>query len=238
MGSDETSAQLRLSPAGEGRKKRKPAAADQAAKPVSKRNPKRTSAAILQAAVREFTEKGLDGARVDIIARRAGINKRMLYHYYGDKEALYLAVLEDAYTSIRRDEARLDLKHQTPEDGIRQLTLFTWNYYQDHPEFLSLLGTENLKRARYLKKVEGIRSLHSDMMQELDNVLKAGAAKGVFRRNLDPLHVYLTIAALGFLYLSNRFTLSTIFGRDLEAPENMAKWEDYMIAVVLSSVKA
>ncbi len=144
----------------------------------------------------------MDGARVDIIARRAGINKRMLYHYYGDKEALYLAVLEDAYTSIRRDEARLDLRHQSPEEGIRQLTLFTWNYYQDHPEFLSLLGTENLKRARYLKKADGIQTLHSGLMNELDNVLKAGATSGVFKQNLDPLHVYLTIAALGFFYLS------------------------------------
>ncbi len=98
----------------------------------------------------------MDGARVDVIARRAGINKRMLYHYYGDKDALYLAVLEDAYRSIRRAETRLDLRHQTPEEGIRQLTLFTWNYYLEHPHFMNLLATENLQRARYLKKLAGI----------------------------------------------------------------------------------
>ena len=106
---------------------------------------------ILAAATEEITTKGLDGARVDEIARRSGVNKRMIYHYFGDKEGLYLAVLETTYAAIRTAEIGLQLADRDPVEGMRELVLFTWQYFIDHPEFLSLLGTENLHRAAYLK---------------------------------------------------------------------------------------
>jgi len=107
----------------------------------AQRDPERTRGAILAAATQEFTAKGLSGARVDTIAKRAGVNKRMLYHYFGDKEGLYLAVLEATYAAIRTAEVGLNLRDLGPVDGMRKLVLFTWQYFIDHPEFLSLLGT-------------------------------------------------------------------------------------------------
>jgi AcrR family transcriptional regulator len=182
------------------------------------RNPQRTSAAILAAAVKEFTERGFGGARVDQIAARARINKRMLYHYYGGKEALYIAVLESAYVGIRSAEAELDLENRDPAEAMRHLTRFTWDYFVEHPEFLSLLNTENLLRGKYIKTSSRIIALHSPMISLLADTLRRGVEIGEFRDNVDPVDLYVSIAALGFFYLSNRWTLSTIFRRDLAAP--------------------
>ena len=125
------------------------------------RDPERTRGAILAAATQEFTANGLTGARVDAIAQRARVNKRMIYHYFGDKDGLYLAVLEATYGSIRAAELDLHLTDRDPVDGMRELVLFTWRYFLAHPEFLSLLGTENLHKAAYLKRSKRIRELHS-----------------------------------------------------------------------------
>lgn len=201
------------------------------------RDPEGTKAAILAAATREFTDKGFGGARIDAIAAHAKINKRMLYHYYGGKEALYLAVLEETYAAIRRAEGRLDLAHREPEEGLRDLVQFTFRYFLDHPEFLSLLGTENLLKAKFLKRSESVVAMNSPLIDELRDVLKRGAKKGVFRADADPLDVYLTMAALGFFYLSNRWTLTTVFRRDLLAKGEIARWGEHISDVVLSSLK-
>lgn len=201
------------------------------------RDPERTRAAILQAATHEFAENGMGGARVDAIAERAGTNKRMLYHYFGDKEQLYLHVLEEAYVSIRTAERALHIGDMSPEEGIRELALFTWRYFLDHPEFLSLLGTENLHRARWLRQSVRLKQLHSHLITEMSEVLDRGKREGVFVDQADPLHVYLTIASLGYFYLSNQYTLSTIFGRDLVTPENLAAWEAHIVHVTLSAIR-
>lgn len=201
------------------------------------RNPERTSAAILEAAVREFTEKGYGGARIDEIARRAGANKRSLYYYFGGKEALYLAVLEGAYFNIRTAEGKLQLSSRDPVDGIRELCRFTWAYYLEHPEFLSLLSTENLMRAKHLKRSARIFNLHSPFVETLADLLARGRASRQFRSDADPVHVYITIASVGFFYLSNRWTLSTIFGRDLSRREETAAWGDHMVEVVLGYLR-
>lgn len=201
------------------------------------RDPEGTKTAILAAATREFADKGFGGARIDAIAAQARINKRMLYHYYGGKEALYLAVLEESYAAIRRAEAKLDLAHREPEDGVRELVQFTFRYFLDHPEFLSLLGTENLLKGKFLKRSERILAINSPLIDELRGVLERGARKGVFRPGIDPLDVYLTMAALGFFYLSNRWTLSTVFRRDLVAKGEIARWRAHIADVVLNSLK-
>lgn len=202
------------------------------------RDPERTRAAILAAATGEFAEKGFGGARVDSIAARAGTNKRMLYHYFGDKEALYLVVLEDAYAGIRGAEATLDLGHRDPEEALRELALFTWRYFVEHPEFISLLNTENLMRARFLKGSKRIREMQTHLVGELSSVLRRGEQKGVFAPDLDPLHVYLTMASMSVFYLSNQYTLSVIFGRELAEPERLAAWEAHVVNTVLASVRA
>jgi AcrR family transcriptional regulator len=204
---------------------------------IASRDPEGTKAAILAAATREFTEKGFGGARIDAIAAHAKINKRMLYHYYGGKEALYVAVLEETYAAIRRAEARLDLAHREPEEGLRELVQFTFRYFLDHPEFLSLLGTENLLKAKFLKRSESVVAMNSPLIDELRGVLERGARKGVFRQDADALDVYLTMAALGFFYLSNRWTLSTVFRRDLVAKGEITRWGEHICDVVLSSLK-
>src|ERR1041384_6617618 len=149
------------------------------------RDPERTSAAILAAAVTEFTEKGYAGARIDAIAARSGANKRMIYHYFGDKEGLYLAVLESAYVGIRSAEAELRLTDLEPAQAIERLVQFTWDYFLAHPEFLSILGTENLHRAKFLKKSKRVLQLHSPLVSMISDVLKRGAARSVFRADAD-----------------------------------------------------
>ncbi len=175
----------------------------------------RTKASILAAATHEFARHGLSGARVDRIAERAKTNKRMLYYYFGRKEALFLAVLERAYENIRAEEQSLRLLELPPARGVEQLVVFTWNYFLAHPEFMSLLNTENLHRARHLKKSKKVLAMHSPLLATLDKLLKRGVREGVFRRGVDPVQLYVSIAALGYFYLSNNHTLSTIFGRDL-----------------------
>jgi TetR/AcrR family transcriptional regulator len=202
------------------------------------RDPERTRAAILEAATAEFTAKGLGGARVDAIARRARANKRMIYHYFRDKEGLYLAVLEAAYSNIRTAERGLNLADKDPVDGMRELVLFTWHYFIEHPEFLSLLGTENLHRAAHLKRSKRIRELHSPLVGMIGDLLERGARRGVFRRGIDPVQLYITIASLGWFYMSNRFTLSTIFGRDLTAAESLSERGGHIVDVVLAYLRS
>src|ERR1700694_2462089 len=201
------------------------------------RDPESTSAAILVAAVKEFTERGYEGARVDNIADRASINKRMLYHYFGNKQALYVAVLESSYAAIRSAEHGLHLSDRDPIEGMTDLVLFTWRYYHAHPEFLSLLNTENLHRAKFLKRSARIFELNSPLIERISVLLRRGVEQGVFRNDLDPLKVYVSIAALGFFYLSNRWTLSTVFRRDLLAKDEVENWGRHMVDVTLSYLR-
>ena len=201
------------------------------------RNPDRTRAAILAAATREFTAHGLAGARVDGIAEQSGVNKRMIYHYFGDKEGLYLAVLEDIYAGIRTAEIGLRLDDREPAEGMRELVLFTWDYFLEHPEFLSLLATENLHKAVHLKRSKKVLELHSPLIGMLSRLLRRGEAMKVFRAGVDPVQLYISIAALGFFYLSNRHTLSTIFERDLDSRANLRTRRDHIVDVVLAYVK-
>jgi AcrR family transcriptional regulator len=201
------------------------------------RDPERTRAAILAAATEEFAANGLTGARVDAIAGRARVNKRMIYHYFGDKDGLYLAVLEGTYENIRAAELDLHLADRGPVDGMRELVRFTWGYFLAHPEFLSLLGTENLHKAAHLKRSKRIRELHSPLVGMISALLERGEKERVFRAGVDPVELYVTIAALGFFYLSNRHTLSTIFGRDLSAPKSLAAREKHIVDVVLNFLK-
>lgn len=208
-----------------------------ARRPPGERDPERTRATILAAAIEEFTARGLDGARVDDIAERSGVNKRMIYYYFGDKTGLYLAVLESTYADIRSAETELHLADLEPIEAMRELVRFTWRYFIEHPEFLSLLGTENLHRAKHLKTSRDIRDLHSPLVGNITLLLERGARAKVFRSNVDAVQLYITIASLGFFYLSNRHTLSTIFGRDLSAHDALAERGRHIEEVVLGYLR-
>ena len=205
---------------------------------LAPRDPQRTRSNILVAATVEFSGKGLDGARVDEIAHRSGVNKRMIYHYFNDKEGLYLAVLDKIYTAIRTAEIDLSPADQDPAEGMRTLVRFTWKYLVAHPEFLNLLATENLHHATNLKKLPHICELHSPLIGMISDVLRRGVKRKLFRRGVDPMQLYISIAALGFFYLSNRHALSTIFGRDLGAPMALAERESHIADVVLGYLRA
>ncbi len=200
------------------------------------RDAERTQTAILDAATQEFASHGLGGARVDRIALRAKTNKRMLYYYFGGKEALFLAVLERAYEHIRSEEQQLHLTDLKPDEGLRQLIAFTWNYYLAHPEFMTLLNSENLHRAAHLKRSRKIRAMHSPLVATLSEILDRGVRERVFRRGVDPVQLYVSIAALGYFYLSNNHTLSTIFGRDLMSTAAKADRLAHIEALVLGSL--
>ncbi len=197
------------------------------------RDPEATREAILSAATDEFAQHGLAGARVDRIAERAGVNKRMLYYYFGQKEGLFLAVLEGAYQRIREEEHKLNLTQVEPTEAIRRLVAFTWEYHMAHPEFVTLLNTENLYRARHLKKSSRVRTWHSPFVAMIAEVLERGHKAGVFRAGVDPVQLYISIAGLAYFYLSNRFTLSTIFDRDLMTPKSRVERLSHMTDLVL-----
>jgi AcrR family transcriptional regulator len=177
------------------------------------RDPVATRARILAAATQEFARHGLGGARVDRIARSARANKRMLYYYFGDKDALFTAVLEGVYADIRAAEQDLRLLEVKPPEAVRRLVEFTWRYYLDHPEFITLLNTENLHEGRHLKSAKRIRSTNTPLIETLAQVLRRGERTGQFRRGVDALQLYISIAGLAYFYLSNNHTLARVFDR-------------------------
>ncbi|MFB9264697.1 TetR family transcriptional regulator, partial [Bradyrhizobium erythrophlei] len=200
------------------------------------RDPEGMRLRILEAAKQEFATYGLAGARVDRIAANADANKRMLYYHVGNKEDLYLEVLEGAYEKIRAEERTLDLEHLDPPDAIARLIDFTWNYFLRNPEFLALLNTENLAKAKHLKRSTKVKSMHSPFVEMIRTVVNRGVASGDFSVAVDPVQLYISIAALGFFYLSNSATLSVIFGRDLLKKDARDERLDHMIALVLAAL--
>ncbi len=201
------------------------------------RDPEGTRARIMAAATEEFARYGLGGARVDRIAEQAGTNKRMLYYHVGNKEELYLAVLEDAYAHIRETERTLNLDKLAPPEAIARLIGFTWQYFIDHPEFMALLNIENLHRAELLKNSGQVQSMHSPFVQMIADVLARGVKQGVFRAGVDPVQLYISIAGLSYFYLSNVHTLSVIFGRDLLADPAKEERLAHMVELVLQSLR-
>jgi TetR/AcrR family transcriptional regulator len=172
-----------------------------------------------------------------VIARKSGANKRMIYHYFGSKEGLYLAALERVYEGLRGEERTMDLDHLDPEVAIRRLVEFNFDYSHAHPELISLINNENLHRARHLRKSKKVRELHSPFVKLIDAILKRGVADGVFRAGLDPVDVYITIAAVGFFYLSNNWTLSAIFGRSLGTPTALRSRKRHNVDMVLHALR-
>lgn len=200
------------------------------------RDADRTQHAILRAASDEFSTVGLGGARMERIAERAGVNKRLLYYYFGSKDDLFTAVLEQTYADIRKAETALRLENLEPATAIRRLVEFTWDYYLATPEFLALLNSENLHKAVHLQRSARIRELNSPLIQLLGEVLQRGQRSNLFRGGVDPVQLYISIASLCYFYLSNNPTLSTIFGRDLRTPTALAERLSHVTEVVLGYV--
>jgi AcrR family transcriptional regulator len=204
-----------------------------AGKRAAKRQPDKTREGILAAAVVEFSTHGLDGARVDAIARLAGANKRMIYHYFGNKEDLYLAALERVYADRRASDRRFDAAHDDPREALAALIRFNFDYFADHPEFITMLNNENLSGAKHLGRSTRVRELHSPLIDRIGELLRRGEEHKLFRPGVDPVQLYISITALGYFYFSNRWTLSRIFGRDFGSARARAARREHVIAVIL-----
>ena len=195
-----------------------------------------TRARILKAARNEFMRHGYSGARIERISRTGRSSDRMIYYYFGSKEALYIEVLEGVYSELGAAESRLVLDESRPLEALRTLIAFTWNYYLTHPEFVALLSNENLQRGRHITKSLTVAQLSRPVLDILGRVLEEGARQGLFRPGLDVRHVYLTLAALGYFYLSNRYTLSSFLDIDLMQRASCDDWLEEMTRVMLASV--
>ncbi|RWR09136.1 TetR/AcrR family transcriptional regulator [Paenirhodobacter populi] len=202
------------------------------------RDAEATKARILKAALNEFARYGLAGARVDTIAEKAKANKRMLYHYFGSKEELFQIVLENAYLDIRQAEQKLRLHELDPVEALERLVRFTWEYYLKHPEFIRLVNSENLHRGQHLRKSKLVSIFSRKLVEMVSGILDRGVAQGVFRPGVDPVHLNLTIAAIGFYYLTNRYTGSIIFERDLMDKAALDERLTFNIDTILRLVRA
>jgi len=198
------------------------------------RDPLETQRKILAAAKSEFAKVGLGGARIEAIALKAAVNKRMIYEYFRGKDELFQAVLEDAWSDIRDAEKKLELDLLSPADAIRALMIFTWDYYLRHPEFMSLVNSENLHRAKHVKRSIPFKDMHVGFIDMLQRILDRGVATHAFRPDVDAVQLHLTIAATGFYYLNNRFTGEVIFGFDFVSKEALQKRLAFNIETVLS----
>ncbi|MFO1034767.1 MAG: TetR/AcrR family transcriptional regulator [Hyphomicrobiales bacterium] len=197
------------------------------------RDPAATQKRILAAAKAEFARFGLAGARVDRIAIKAKSNKRMLYHYFGNKEALFTRTLEDAYGEFRLAEDALGLEKDDPVTALSRLMRFTFDYYLANPEFITLVNSENLHKARHIKSSALLDDMNRRFVGRMEDLLDRGAAAGVFRRDLDRVQMLIALSGLGFHYLNNRHTGVIVYGRELMSPAALKARADFNVQAIL-----
>jgi AcrR family transcriptional regulator len=201
------------------------------------RDPERTRTEILAIAREEFAAHGLSGARVDAIAARMRTTKRMIYYYFGSKEGLYLAVLEQAYAEIRAIEQELDLARLAPVEAIRRMIDFTFEYHESHPDFIRLVSIENINQGRYIVQSETIQNLNTAVTEALAAILRRGQKDGVFRKDIDAVDVHMLISAFCFFRVSNRHTFGTLFRCDLSDPMLRKRHKALIADAVLRSLE-
>lgn len=209
-------------------------AAKPAAKETTRTNdPERTKANILEVAAVEFGEKGLAGARIDEIAAATRTSKRMIYYYFGSKEGLYLAVLEESYRKVREIEAELHLQDLEPEQALRRLVAFTFDHHLSHENYIRLVMSENINRGQYIAQSQRIQELNVPAIDAIRKLYDRGVKTGVFRAGLDPVDIHASISALSFFNVSNRHTFGAIFKLDTRSPAYIAHRRDNVIEMIV-----
>jgi AcrR family transcriptional regulator len=201
--------------------------------PTRTNDPERTRANILQVAEAEFGEKGLAGARIDEIAAATKTSKRMIYYYFGSKEGLYLAVLEEAYRRVRDVEAELHLQDLEPEEALRRLVAFTFDHHLNHENYIRLVMSENIHRGQYLAQSQRIQELNVPAIAAIRNLYERGVALGRFRPGLDPVDIHASISALSFFNVSNRHTFGLIFKLDMTSAAYIAHRRENVVEMIL-----
>jgi len=202
--------------------------------PERQRDKERTRQEILDVAIREFARNGYSGARVDEIAARTRTTKRMIYYYFGGKEQLYIAALEQAYSTARDAERQLDVEHLDPVAAIRRLAELTFDHHESHPDFISLVATENIHRAEFIAKSKTLSELNTPAVSVLARILERGRASGVFTREVAAIDVHMLISAYCFFRMSNRYTFGAIFGLDMLDPERRDQYRTMVGDMIVS----
>jgi AcrR family transcriptional regulator len=200
-------------------------------------DPDKTRADILAVAFKEFAERGFAGARVDEIAAQTRTSKRMIYYYFESKDGLYKAVLADYYRHLRDAERSLHLEDHEPLEALRELIGFTFDWHASHPEGVRLIMTENIHQGRYVAELPAAESLNSVIINSVRSICERGAKSGVIRPEIDPVDLYQSIAALNFFNVSNRYTFSKIFNRDMASPAATAKRRRSVVDAILRFVQ-
>lgn len=214
-------------------------AADTPAAETGRTNdPEATMADILDVATREFAAKGLAGARIDEIAAATRTSKRMIYYYFGSKEGLYVAVLEEAYRRIRHIETDMHLEDLEPETALRRLVAFTCDYQRSNPDFIRLVMNENMHHGEFLAQSRLIQQLNVPAINLLRSVYERGVHEGVFRSGIDPIDLHMSISALSVFNVSNRHTFSLIFKHDFDDPAAIEARRDSIVEMIVRFVRA
>ncbi len=203
----------------------------------ARRDPEAKKASILASAQTEFAEYGLKGGRIDRIATRAKANKQLVYYYFGSKDDLYRAALEETYSQIREREKELDLSALPPVEAMRRLVEFSLDYLQEHREFIRLLADENAHGARHLHKSELAKRTNSPLLAIIAETLDRGVSQGDFRAGVDPLNLYVSIAGMTFFYFANGLTMSAIFGRDLNSESSIRHYREHIVAMIVNGLR-
>jgi AcrR family transcriptional regulator len=198
-----------------------------------KYDPEETKRNILDIAKQEFSSMGLTGARVDAIAERTNTTKRMLYYYFGSKEGLYEAVLEQVYGDIRALEQELQLSEMPPEEALRELVGFTFDYHDKHRDFVRLVTIENIHSAKYIEQSKTFKARNSTVVKTLEDLISRGVEEGRFRSDVDPIDLHLMISSMCFHRVANRHTWGAAFGRDPSGPRSRARHREMIIDSVL-----
>ena len=192
---------------------------------------------ILRAAINEFAAKGFSGGRIEAICAAARVNIRMIYHHFGGKEGLYIAVLEETLGGLRSEELKLDFEAASPVEAILQMFEFTYEHFAAHPRLISLLSGENLLKAKFLKRSKRTPVISSPVLSHLKKIIERGEAEGSFRRGIDPLQFYVLMVSMSYFHLSNGYTLSVIFEQDVFSPEWLAQHKQIARDVVMRYVQ-
>ncbi|MCP3889102.1 MAG: TetR/AcrR family transcriptional regulator [Desulfobulbaceae bacterium] len=200
---------------------------------TTKRNAALTRAKIIEIATTEFADNSYAGARVDNIVKKSGISKNLLYYHFSSKENLFVEVLEEAYAKLRAYHKKIIIRDLSSVEGVKELVRFTFQYFIDHPEFLSLVNTENLYFAKHLKKSKKIQEMYNPLIDNLGHLLQKGASEAIFKPGINPIELYISIVGLGYFYLSSQHTLSVIFDIDLSTDEHLETRREHMIDVIL-----
>ena len=198
------------------------------------RDAEAAKAAILAAAIQEFTAKGLSGARMEAVAQGAGVAKGLLFHHFGSKEGLWVAALEHVYGLLRAGQDAVGLAALGPIEGMRRLAQDTFRLFRAHPEIVALMNEENLHQARHLRAAEGIPKLYNPLFNSIECLLEDGRARGLFRAGVDATALYVALSGLGYFYCANRWTLSAAFAGDLFAPDRVDRYETMLGDMVLA----